>query len=178
MRSSFFTNSSSRKKIDLKIYPMKRHQYRTTVTWTGNPGEGTRSYHVYSRAHQIAIPGKPDIEGSADPVFRGDPEKHNPEELFLSSIAACHMLWYLHLCADNGITVVAYSDEGIGVMLEEKDGKGRFQSVTLNPVVTILNRENRDKALSLHKKANEMCFIANSCNFPIIHQPQIICPGL
>ncbi len=152
---------------------MKRHQYRTTVTWTGNLGEGTRSYHNYSRAHQIAIPGKPGIEGSADPAFRGDPGKHNPEELFLSSIAACHMLWYLHLCSDSGITVVSYSDEAGAVMVEEIGGKGRFQSATLNPVVTILKQENRDKALLLHKKANEMCFIANSCNFPIHHEVQI-----
>ncbi len=152
---------------------MKTHQYHSTITWTGNRGEGTRSYHSYSRDHRIGSTGKPAIEGSADPAFRGDPEKYNPEELFLSSIAACHMLWYLHLCADSGITVVSYSDEAGAVMVEEKGGKGRFQSVTLNPVVTILNKENRDKALNLHKKANEMCFIANSCNFPIAHKAQI-----
>jgi len=154
---------------------MKTHYYRSNITWTGNLGEGTRGYQAYSRSHRIGIPGKPDIEGSADPSFRGDPEKHNPEELFLSSIAACHMLWYLHLCSDSGITVVNYSDEADAVMVEEKGGKGRFQSVTLNPVVTILNKKNRDKAFSLHKKANEMCFIANSCNFPITHQPRVIC---
>jgi organic hydroperoxide reductase OsmC/OhrA len=157
---------------------MKKHQYNSTVTWTGNRGEGTRSYHSYSRDLRIGIKCKPDIEGSADPAFRGDPEKHNPEELFLSSIVACHMLWYLHLCADNGITVVSYSDKATGVMVEEKGGKGRFQSVTLNPVVTILNSKNRDKALNLHKKANEMCFIANSCNFPIKHEAQIQCQDL
>ena len=152
---------------------MKKHQYHSTITWTGNRGEGTWSYHSYFRDHRIGSTGKPEIEGSADPAFRGDPEKYNPEELFLSSIAACHMLWYLHLCADNGVTVVSYSDKAAGVMVEGKEGKGRFQLVILNPVATILNSKNRDKALNLHKKANEMCFIANSCNFPIEHKAQI-----
>ena len=47
------------------------------------------------------------IAGSADPAFRGDRTRYNPEDLLVASLAACHMLWYLHLAADAGVVVVA-----------------------------------------------------------------------
>ena len=76
-----------------------QHHYKATVEWTGNKGTGTDNYRNYERSHQIIIENKSDISGSADPAFRGDKTKHNPEDLLISSLSACHMLTYLHLCA-------------------------------------------------------------------------------
>jgi len=92
----------------------KTHTYTCSVTWTGNTGTGTSSYRAYSRDHIVAGPGKPELPGSADPAFRGDAKRYNPEELLLASLSTCHMLWYLHLCADAKVTVVAYRDEPLG----------------------------------------------------------------
>jgi organic hydroperoxide reductase OsmC/OhrA len=147
------------------------HHYQASITWTGNQGEGTTNYRAFGREHVISIDNKPDISGSSDPAFRGDKTRHNPEDLLLSSLSACHMLWYLHLCAEAGVVVIEYSDNATGTMTVESNGSGHFTEVTLNPIVTLKEPSMIDKANELHKKANEFCFIANSVNFPVKHKP-------
>lgn len=151
----------------------KQHTYRVNVVWTGNEGSGTANYRAYSRNHEISAAGKTPVLGSADPSFRGDPARWNPEELLLASLSACHKLWYLGLCAAAGVTVVAYRDEAEGVMLEESGGAGQFSSVTLRPRVEITADSDRQTALDLHHKAHDMCFIARSMNFPVNNEPEI-----
>ncbi len=152
----------------------KQHHYTLTIKWTGNKGEGTANYKAYERSHLIEIENKASINGSSDPAFRGDANMHNPEELFLASISTCHMLWYLHLCADALVIVTEYTDNATGTMTETANGGGRFTEVVLHPTVTIANETKLAKATALHHKANERCYIANSCNFPILHEPVFI----
>ena len=149
----------------------KQHHYNATIVWTGNNGTGTDNYKSYERSHKIIIENKSDILCSSDPAFRGDKTKHNPEELLLSAVSSCHMLWYLHLCSEAGVVVLDYTDSATGIMDEGSNGNGRFTKVTLNPVVTVTENTMVDKANELHKKANELCFIANSVNFPVTHHP-------
>lgn len=155
----------------------KKHQYTVTVQWTGNNGTGTSTYKGYERSHKITSQNKNDILCSSDPVFRGDKTKYNPEELFVAALSSCHMLQYLHLCADSGIVVTDYFDNPNGLMTESEDGSGFFTEVMLHPVVTIKDSSKRDKANELHRKANELCFIANSCNFKVHHKPTIKISG-
>ncbi|MFV0530913.1 MAG: OsmC family protein [Flavobacteriales bacterium] len=153
---------------------MKTHYYSTKVEWTGNKGSGTFDYRAYSRDHIISGTGKTtQINGSSDSAFYGDSSRYNPEDLLIASLSSCHMLWYLHLCVNHGIIVINYMDQAEGVLQENSDGSGQFKEVTLKPTVTINKKENIDLALQLHKKANKMCFIANSCNFKINHEPII-----
>lgn len=149
----------------------KTQNYTIQINWTGNKGKGTASYRAYSRDHNFQGEGKPKVNCSSDPSFRGDASRYNPEELFLASIANCHMLWYLHLCSDNGIVVLKYEDHPTGKMKENKEGSGHFESVTLHPHVELSDDKMIEKALKLHAEANRMCFIANSCNFKIGHEP-------
>lgn len=151
-----------------------QHHYKTTIRWTGNKGEGTVNYRAYERGHVVSIDHKTDIHGSSDAAFRGDATKHNPEDLLISSLSACHMLWYLHLCAEAGIVVTDYLDRATGTMTETATGGGRFTEVILNPSVTITDESMIDKANELHIRANELCFIANSVNFPVRHRPMTI----
>jgi organic hydroperoxide reductase OsmC/OhrA len=146
------------------------HNYNLTVQWTGNKGTGTSGYKDFERSHTILVDNKVAILGSSDPAFRGDQTKHNPEDLLLASISSCHMLWYLHLCAVAGVIVTDYVDNATGVMIETADGGGKFTAVTLHPIVTVTNAAMTDKANELHAKANQLCFIANSLNFPVHHQ--------
>jgi organic hydroperoxide reductase OsmC/OhrA len=139
--------------------------------WTGNKGTGTDNYRTYERSHSIVIKNKTDILGSSDPAFRGDKTRHNPEELLVASLSSCHMLWYLHLCSEVGVIVTDYIDKATGVMLETSNGGGQFHEVILNPIVTVTEKSMVDRANELHKKANELCFIANSVNFPVRHNP-------
>jgi len=149
---------------------MKNHNYQIQTIWTGNQGKGTLDYKAYNRSHTISAKDKySEILSSSDPSFRGDKTRYNPEELFLSSISSCHMLWYLHLCSTHNITVIDYSDNATGTMQESKNGSGQFTEVTLHPIATILEEEHIEKAKELHNEANKMCFIANSVNFKIRH---------
>lgn len=152
---------------------MKSHLYSSKLLWTGNRGEGTKNYKAYDRAYSVQVEGKPMVEGSSDPAFMGDASKYNPEELFLFSLSSCHMLWYLHLCSTEGIIVTDYKDDAMGQMTEEADGSGRFTEVILRPTVMIEDDTKKELALQLHHKANQMCFIANSCNFAVKHEALI-----
>lgn len=134
-------------------------------------GSGTFNYATYKRDHTIQAEHKPVILGSSDPAFRGDKSRYNPEELLLASLSSCHMLWYLDLCTKAGIIVVEYVDHPVGIMVEDVHTGGRFTEVTLHPKVTVTEAAMEEEALALHKKANELCFIANSVNFPVHHEP-------
>lgn len=149
----------------------KQHQYNLTITWTGNKGEGTSTYRSYDRSHTISAENKSDVLASSDPAFRGDKTRYNPEELLVASLSSCHMLWYLHLCAEAGIVVVEYTDKAAGTMVETADGGGHFTEVTLYPLVIVAEESMIAKANELHHQANKLCFIAKSCNFPVHHQP-------
>ena len=149
------------------------HEYAARLIWDGNLGHGTSSYTGYSRRYHVEVAGKPELVGTADPAFRGEADKYNPEDLFLTAIAACHMLSYLALCARKGIRVVAYEDEVSGTMTVDSNGGGRFEEVLLRPKVTLADAEGEARATALHETAHELCFIANSCRVPIRHQPTV-----
>jgi len=150
---------------------MRQHHYTIDTAWTGNTGTGTTTYKGYERSHDISAPGKPTIAGSSDPAFRGDARRYNPEELLVAALSTCHMLSYLHVCAVAGIVVVDYKDQARGTMEETSNGSGHFTEVVLHPVVTITDASRTEEANQLHHRAHELCFIANSCNFPVKHQP-------
>ena len=149
------------------------HFYTVSVEWQGNRGTGTLSYKSYGREHLITAQGKPDIAGSADRAFFGDPERWNPEETLLAALTQCHMLSYLHVAAMNGVVVEAYTDAATGSIRQTDDGGGAFVEATLRPIVTI-SAGSPALALGLHREANRECFIASSVNFPVHHEPRIL----
>lgn len=154
--------------------PGKEHHYKLNLKWVGNLGTGTRDYKGYSRNHEYTAGNKPKIAGSSDPAFRGDPDRWNPEELLLCAVASCHKLVYLHLCHDNGVDIIAYEDDATGTMVETSNGGGHFTEITLHPRVMISITSDAQKARDLHHHVSELCFIAQSVNFPIHHKPIIV----
>lgn len=156
------------------------HKYEVSLTWTGNLGEGTSGYRNYSRDFEVAAGSRPPIAGSADPAFRGDTDRYNPEDMLVAAVSSCHMLWYLHLCAIGHITVTEYSDSAEGNLAIEKDGGGHFTSITLRPRVTVESSSEsselgqvRGAAMALHEEAHRLCFIANSLSVPVAIEPAI-----
>ena len=147
------------------------HRYALTVTWTGNTGGGTSTYRGYRRTHTVIAEGPPELLGSADRTFHGDRERWNPEQLLLASLAQCHMLSYLHVCVDAGVVVTDYVDRATGSMRTEADGGGRFAEVVLHPSVTVADETMVEAATRAHHRAHQLCFIANSVNFPVRHEP-------
>jgi len=153
---------------------MREREYASRLVWDGNRGDGTAGYEAYGREYRILVEAKPPLAGSADEAFRGDPQTHNPEDLFLGSLAACHMLFYLALCARAGVRVVAYEDAPSARLALEADGGGRLEEVVLRPAVAVLGAErDAERALALHATAHERCFLARSCRVPIRHEPRV-----
>ena len=152
--------------------PEKTHAYAAQVVWTGNLGSGTSDYRAYSRDHELRYEGKAPVLGSSDPMFRGDKVRCNPEELLVASLSSCHMLWFLHLCADAGITVTAYEDDASGTMVEESDGGGQFSEVVLRPRVTVVGDASAESLAAIHRRAHSLCFLARSVNFPVRCDPR------
>ncbi len=149
------------------------HLYTSLVRWTGNTGKGTETYLGYDRTWDIAVPGKDIVHCSNDPLLGGDPSKMNPEDLLVSALSSCHMLWYLHLASSAKITVLSYEDTPVGKGENMPDGSGRFLSATLKPVISVESGSDLQKAAAIHDDIHKYCFIARSMNFPIICEPTI-----
>jgi organic hydroperoxide reductase OsmC/OhrA len=150
----------------------RTHSYEVAVTWTGDRGTGTSGYRDYGRDHDVETDGRPGIAGSADPAFRGDKARWNPELLLVAALAECHMLAYLHHCAVAGVVVTGYADKAVGSMAQEGNG-GRFTEVVLRPEVTVASPDMVDAAVRLHEDAHRDCFIASSVNFPVRREPTV-----
>jgi organic hydroperoxide reductase OsmC/OhrA len=150
----------------------ERHEYTTSLVWTGAAAGPTRAYQSYSREYEFRSPGKATVRGSADPHYRGDASLHNPEELLVVALATCHLLSYLADCAVARVHVVSYEDDAVGTMTI-RDGKLRFTDVLLRPRVTVAAGTDLDAARRLHESAHAGCFIANSVNFPVRHEATV-----
>ncbi|MCC9062581.1 OsmC family protein [Flavobacterium piscisymbiosum] len=146
-----------------------KHLFKVVLNWNSNQIQEDSTKRFYSKSHQIKIEGKPLLNISAAKAFKGDPELYNPEDLLLSSLVSCHMMSYLYVCSQNGIEVLEYSDNAEATLEVSPDGSGRITEVRLKPKVKIANADKIELAIELHTKANQLCFIANSCNFPVLH---------
>jgi organic hydroperoxide reductase OsmC/OhrA len=147
------------------------HNYEVTAVWTGNKGDGTKNVRTYDRSHTVSIEGKPELFLTTDNPFVGDKSKLNPEDLLVSAISSCHMLSYLYVCSLEGIVITAYTDNATGIMVEQASGGGSFKEVTLNPTFNVADKSMVEKAIELHHKAHEICYIANSVNFEVKCNP-------
>lgn len=156
---------------------MSGHHYSVTTRWTGNRGSGTSGYKDYGRDHVVSAAGKADISGSADRSFFGDHDRWNPEELLVAALSQCHMLSFLHVAADAGVVVTGYTDSAQGTLTLDGSGAGRVTGVVLRPQVTVVGAIAPDMS-ALHHRASELCFIANSVNFPVLHEPETHSVGL
>ncbi|MFI1770400.1 OsmC family protein [Thalassobellus citreus] len=151
------------------------HTFKAQVNWEASKNETTTNSRTFSRAHVVKIDNKTaDLKVSAAKMFRGDSELYNPEDLLLSALASCHMMSYLYVCSQNSIEVLSYTDNAEAILEVEASGSGHFTKAILNPIITIKDETKKQLALSLHEKANSLCFIANSCNFPITHNAQVL----
>ena len=149
------------------------HSFAVSVEWQGNRGTGTSGYKDFSRAVELRAEGKHAILASAARAFHGDADRWNPEEQLVAALSQCHLLSYLHVATRAGVVVESYTDAATGTLQTNPDGSGAIVEVVLRPVVT-LSAGDPATALALHSDANRLCFIANSVNFPVRHEPQIL----
>lgn len=153
---------------------LRDHEYKLLITWTGNRGSGTMDYRSYKRDFTVDATDKPQLKGTSGSAFNGDKSAYSPEDMLVAAVSSCHMLWYLHLCAEGGVVVIDYKDEAYGILHEENDGSGHFTKIVIRPEVTINDASNQEVAKSIHENAHKMCFIASSLKCPVIIEPTFI----
>lgn len=152
----------------------REHYYKLTTVWNGNNGLGTNNVRTYDRSHTVTIDGKPNLHLTTDNPAVGDTSKLNPEDLLVTAISSCHMLSYLYVCALEGIVITEYIDHATGIMMEKESGGGSFREVTLHPSCKVSDASMMDRAIALHHKAHEICYIANSVNFEVKCEPSCV----
>lgn len=145
------------------------HQFIVDLKWSAKESNGLGKVGNSFKNHTVSVFGKEDLQVSAAKSFKGDSALHNPEDLLLSSLASCHMMSYLYCCSIHKIEILTYTDHAEALLEVKEDGSGRIVKVVLHPVVRLADASQIDLALALHAKANQLCFIANSCNFPVEH---------
>lgn len=150
------------------------HHFDLELNWSSDFNDLSSEHVRVNKNHIVAIQHKPVLHISAAKAFKGDADLYNPEDLLLSSIASCHMMSYLYCCSQENIVIKSYSDKATGILEVNMDGSGNFVRVVLNPVVIIEDSEKVELARLLHVRANKLCFIANSCNFPVVHNASIL----
>lgn len=152
----------------------KAHDFDAKVVWTGNQGTGNKSYKGYARTWEVRTAGKPVIACSNDPLLGGDPSLHNPEDMLIAALSACHMLWYLHLAHEAGVIVLGYEDDPVGHGESEASGAGRFVSAELRPRITVAAGTDLARAEAVHHEIGKVCFIARSVAFPVTHKARYV----
>jgi organic hydroperoxide reductase OsmC/OhrA len=155
---------------------MAEAHYHAKLVWSGGTLGPTKSVASYSREFRAEFEGKPPMRGSADPAFHGDPTLYNPEDLLMSALSSCHMLSYLAVCAHAGIVIVSYEDTAVGTVAR-RDGRVKFVDVLLRPKVVLEAGSDVEKARALHEKAHNICVVANSVNFPVRYEAEVVFTG-
>jgi organic hydroperoxide reductase OsmC/OhrA len=149
---------------------MPTHTYEARLRWRP-VGAG-----VAAGNHFIDFEGRPAVEVSAAPEYRGDPTRLNPEELFVGALASCQLLTYLALARGAGVTVRRYEDRAVGT-LAIADRKMRMTEVLLRPRITVAAGSDEGTARGLVGKAHDGCFIANSVACAVRIEPEIVLEG-
>jgi organic hydroperoxide reductase OsmC/OhrA len=148
--------------------------YEATVEWHIGAEESFET-RKYSRAHRWKFDGGADVPASASPAVVGtvysDPAGVDPEEALVAALASCHMLFFLDLASRSGVSVTSYVDHAVGVIGKRDDGVVAMLSATMRPQVSYAAPVDDAKIAGLHHKAHELCYIANSVNFPVSVEP-------
>ena len=132
-------------------------------------------YDSYNRAHEVMFnDGAIRYPGSANEKFKGDADRVDPEEAYVASLSACHMLTFLAICARKRLTVDSYEDDATGIMEKGSNGKLWVSRVTLRPRITFAPGTTPDAAAQaeIHHLSHGECFIANSVKTDVSVEPQ------
>lgn len=151
--------------------PHRSHRYTVRCHWSGSTGFG---YEAYDRTHSAAAPpASVDLELSADPAFRGDPNLLNPEQLLVLAAASCQLLSFLATAARARVDVLGYDDDGEGVMPEGNSPTG-LTSIELRPAIRVAPGTSEERVRHLVEVAHRECYIANSLRTEVRVRPTVI----
>ncbi len=149
-------------------------RFETRIAWPASPTQAMPPDPSFSRDCWLRAANHPDMPGALPTVFGGHDRGYNPEELLLLSLSECHMLTYLRMAAKEGIAVRGYDDHAVGRVGKGPSGMTQMAEVTLHPRVAVARGTDLAAARALHDRAHRACFMANSMNFPVLYEPEIV----
>ena len=143
-------------------------EHRTQLSW--HDGGRPFTYDTYPREHEIVFKdGRQRLTASASPIYKGDGDHGDPEDMLVAALSSCHMLSFLAICAKKKITVQSYEDDAVG-FLENEGGKLWITRVILRP--NVVSSADAATLEQIHHLAHDACFIANSVKTLIIVEPR------
>jgi len=136
-------------------------EHKVTVEWKKETEPF--AYETYNRNHVLTFEGGMKLNASAAPAYKGDPALVNPEDALVAALSSCHMLTFLAVAAKRKFVVERYSDQAVGVLEKNAQGKMAVTRCTLRPTVVFSGTQPTAEQLhQLHEQAHAGCFIANS----------------
>jgi organic hydroperoxide reductase OsmC/OhrA len=146
--------------------------FRASVRWQRTSPDFT--FDTYNRAHELTFGSGTTVQASAAPGYRGEPDRVNPEEQFVSALSSCHMLTFLAVAAKKRLVVESYEDDASGVLAKNADGKLAMTQVVLRPKVEFSGEKvpSPEELAAMHEAAHKGCFIANSVKADVVCEPR------
>ena len=130
---------------------MEAHFYNVNISWKQDR-KGEMSSLELSQSVEIATP----------PQFpKGLEDIWSPEHLFTAAVSSCLMTTFLAIAENSKLEFVNFECSSKG-KLEQVEGKFLMTEVILEPVVTIKNESDREKAERVLQKSEANCLISNS----------------
>ena len=136
-------------------------EHHAKIEWQRTSPDFT--YATYNREHEWQFTAAK-VPASAAKEYRGDANRVNPEEALVAALSSCHMLVFLALAAKRKLSLAGYTDDAVGVLEKNADGKLAITRVTLRPKVVWSAgvTVSAEVLAQMHHDAHEGCFIANS----------------
>ncbi len=150
------------------------HSFDAELRWSGSTAAGD---DAYDRAHDVRCsPAADELRLSADPAFRGDPARLNPEQLLVAAVSSCQLLSFLHVAARARVDVREYRDAAHATM-DEDDPPVRVGRIVLRPRIMVGPGTTEERVRKLCETAHRHCFIANSIGTEIVVEPEVELAG-
>lgn len=147
-------------------------EHLATIRWTRTSSDfDPRSFN---RAHEWTFDSGVVVPASSAPLYRGDPDRVDPEEALVAALSSCHMLTFLFEASRKKLVVDSYEDAAVGVMTKNEQGRLFVSRVNLRPKVTFGGsvQPSAEEVLELHHRAHDGCFIAQSVKSEVVVEPQ------
>ena len=140
---------------------MEPHYYNVDINWSTERKGMMCSPELYTDAGTC-------IEVATPPEFpKGIPGVWSPEHLFTAAISSCLMTTFLSIAENSKLKFTGFSCKSKG-KLEQLDGKLMMTEITLEPIVTIIDEKDRERAERVLQKSEAACLISNSVKSKII----------
>lgn len=153
---------------------IEEHVFETHLEFPLDPRQKLPPEPDFSRDNRMGAPGHPPVDGALPAALGGHDRGYSPEDLMILSLSECHCLTYLRLAQKNGIAVRRYEDRATGRLGKAATGMTQFAEVVLRPRVSVPRGTDLALAKALHERAHHHCFMANSVNFPVRNEPEIV----